>query len=86
MSCVTVLYLQDVLELAGVEIRASAVTNEGYVSDAVVNRASTDDDLTLCENTLYAQSPTEQQHQQQFAVPCAYVPLHEDANVHGICV
>ena len=44
-----------------------------------MNRASTDDDITLCENALYAQTPQPQ------LVPCAYVPLQEDANAHGMC-
>ena len=63
--------------VSGVEVRAAA-TNEGheYESDVTsVNRASANDDITLCENTLYAQSPQPQQ-----AVPCAYVPLREDSH------
>jgi len=38
-----------------------AASNEGYETDAAavnaVDRASVNDDITLCENTLYAQSP-----------------------------
>ena len=36
-------------------------------------------DVTLCENTLYAQSP------QQTQVPGA-TPLYHDANAHGMCL
>jgi len=40
------------------EAEINAASNEGYESVAgEVNRASTNDDITLCENTLYARDP-----------------------------
>ena len=64
--------------VSGVEIRGA--NNEAFVQDASVVNRSSDDDITLCENTLYAQTPQPQ------LVPCAYVPLHEDDKAHGISI
>jgi len=58
------------------------MTNEAYQSDedvanAAAKRASLNDDIILCENTLYAQSP-------EPVLVAGSLPPNGDARSHGM--
>jgi len=64
------------------QVDTNAANNDAFEPDdsgARKHASVMSNDVTLCENTLYAQSP------EQVQVPGA-TPLYHDANAHGMCL